>query len=448
MLRKKFTYFICIAIATLAVYTSLFYPGYLTADSVYILNQGNGSEAVSNWHPIFVTKLWGNLFSHLKSTGGIWIIQISLFIWGSIFTSLKGFKSSFIALFFLLCFFCYPPILANMAALWKDNWVVIVMLFLFAFFCDGVNNASFKKVLLVNLCAVIVTLVRIDYFIVIIPFVGGITFIYVSTKNWLPKKKFLSIVSSVVSVLVVSIAIHNFLSRDIDKRLNPWLPIAIWDIAGIQQRLGAQQYDFKYNCFTSDPLLFEKSAPFVVNLPQGNKIRDIQEESLFFKKLWFENVHQHTLEYLQHRWCIVKSFLGWQVNIHAPYPTPEYRYTTYTPGAQRSPLNIDIYWFLDANSNSFFFRYWFYLIVSITAWIFIFLKSGYKEKIIASSLKLSIFACAIRAWILPATDFRYGLWIIYGTLILVFLLLDHIYSCSTRFLRKECGHFLDLKINR
>lgn len=62
-------YLIGITPFVIAYYTSVFYPGYLTSDSLYMLAQGAGLQPLSNWHPPFITILWGWLFSIFESAG-------------------------------------------------------------------------------------------------------------------------------------------------------------------------------------------------------------------------------------------------------------------------------------------------------------------------------------------------------------------------------------------
>src|SRR3569832_1788842 len=124
--------FLCFSPFIIALYASVFYPGYLTADSLYMLSQGAGNAPISNWHPPFTTLVWGLFYNLYRSAGGVWLIQISLYV-ASVIIFCVRLRNFFIALVTYFVLLTYPPIFTNMGALWKDCWVLSTTLLCVAY---------------------------------------------------------------------------------------------------------------------------------------------------------------------------------------------------------------------------------------------------------------------------------------------------------------------------
>ncbi|WP_265498626.1 hypothetical protein [Providencia rustigianii] len=412
-----------VSVIAIAAYNSLFYPGYLTPDSAYILYQTNGIAPLSNWHPIFITRLWGVLYDIFKSAGGIWSIQILLLVLSATFMSLK-IKNATIGISFLVLTLFYPPIMTNMGALWKDDFAAIFTLISYAFLISYFNKTTrYNLSLLISSC-IIVSLTRIDYFIVILPFILAATI----PMGYLNIKNALSRFSYYVLIVLLSVFIINkLLSVGIEKKLNPWVTIAAWDIVGIEQRSGEKDLSSIYNCSTSDPLVWGDTKRFSVNLPEGDYVTPVKEESSYFFKLWFNSIIKHPASYFEHRMCVAKTFFGFNTpSVHYPYPSPIFNNYNLSQKSDRSNLNLDAYWFFDASSSSPMFRYWYYLVVVI--FITLAMNAMRKFSIVNNALSASILLEALRVLVLPAADFRYGIWIVFGTITLIFVSIDKIFN--------------------
>lgn len=420
---KNFRLMLTLAVSVIAIatYNSIFYPGYLTPDSAYILYQTNGMAPLSNWHPIFITRLWGVLYDIFKSAGGIWSIQILLLVLSGTFMSLK-IKNATIGIFFLVLILFYPPIMTNMGALWKDDFAAIFTLISLASLTNYCNNKKKCNLSLLIASCILVSLTRIDYFIVTLPFILAAT---LSIENQ-SIKKVLARFSYCVLIVILSVFIINkILSIGIEKKLNPWVTIAAWDIAGIEQRSGEKDLGSIYNCNTSDPLVWGDTKRFSVNLPEGDYVTPVKEESSYFFKLWFSSIIKHPVSYVEHRMCVAKVFLGFNTpSVHYPYPAPIFGNYNLSQKSDRSNLNLDTYWFFDASSSSPMFRYWYYLVVVI--FITLAMHAIRKSSIVNNALSASILLEALRVLVLPAADFRYGIWIVFGTITLIFVSIDKI----------------------
>ena len=133
--HHHFSYNFLILILTLilfGMFVLVFYPGYVTADTIYILMQGIGQVEVSNWHSPAITKLWGSVYKTFRGTQAIWLIQIAFFVLSLVIFS-RTLRSGVLR-FLCVLIALYPPLFTNMAAIWKDNWAISSTLFCLFFF--------------------------------------------------------------------------------------------------------------------------------------------------------------------------------------------------------------------------------------------------------------------------------------------------------------------------
>ncbi|MGY4659949.1 hypothetical protein ACVWZ9_000743 [Pseudomonas chlororaphis] len=416
-------YLIGITPFVIAYYTSVFYPGYLTSDSLYMLAQGAGLQPLSNWHPPFITILWGWLFSIFESAGGIWIIQISLYIGAVLFFSTR-IKSTVIAAITFATLLLYPPIFTNMAALWKDCWVISTTLVCAAFSIQAIDSKKTAPLLFCIAFFVISSLIRIDYAVVALPLLlGAILFSDNKRSTLTSKLKNKRTAYLIISSLVALFICGKIAGIKVVEKFNPWLSVAIWDIAGVESNSEQGVTIPGYRCATSDPLVFGENKRFLVNLPAYSEGTSTNKESEKYLKLWIETIISNPIAYVKHRICVAKSFFGIGTEqVHYPKPNSEMSKSSLTQSAERSSLNLKLYWFYDKNAHGPMFRYWYYIAGSIA--LFVFCVATKKSTIPQSIIFMSIIMAASRFLILPAADFRYGLWIVIGSIALIAISLD------------------------
>lgn len=408
----------------LAFYASTFYPGYLTPDSLYILSQGVGVQQLTNWHPPFITRVWGLLHSIFLSAGGIWIIQISLFIIAAhgFCASLKSKTLGLVCLFLLLA---WPPLFTNMAAVWKDNWAIIFTIFCASFALRAGKSGSMLYAVITGVFFILASLTRIDYAAITLPLVYG-AFAMAELRDRGGNSHTRFGLYGLLLCIFTFAASSLYVGTWVEKKLNPWTTIAIWDIAGTLKLSGERNDLPGYNCATSDPLVFGQHRLYTVNLPEGPVLNTLSEEATVIKKDWVSAVANHPLAYIEHRLCIAKVFFGFEHDIHYPYPGPVFPETSLTQNAERSALNLKLYWYFDSNAHGPMFKYFFYLALSFSLVII----SYFTRTLDLTQMILFVSVCmaAARVMILPAADFRYGLWIVVGSICLATVLIDELMS--------------------
>ena len=428
-----------------SAYMSIFFPGYITADTILILRMGTGIDILSNWHPPFLSYIWGAIYELFQNVAFIWMVQILLFI-GFGYVWAKRLAIYPIGLLALASIVLWPSVMTNMGAIWKDCWTIVATLATVAFARQAWETQTLTPIVLSIIAAVTATLFRIDYAVVVLPVVLALGFHLANMRRI--KRAAFGVGIAFVAFFGGMFLVKGAFDLSVRKELNPWLPIAIWDIAGAQIQDGAEIKSLKvahmrlaadlYNCRTSDPLVFGVGGT-ALNLPETPIIRPRAEEAKDISSLWLRTIQEHPLGYVKHRGCVLRQFLGLGVKtLHYPYPFGIPTPSEFGHNFVRTKNNISAYFFFDRNANGPFWRYWIYLaVVSVIGIGLIIMKTRWNMRTrggFVLVIVLTVFAAASRGMVLPAADFRYGLWIAIGTLIAAFETLDLV---AAHFLRRQ-----------
>lgn len=69
-----------VAVCTLALLVAVFYPGYMSPDSISHLEQATGVARLTDWHPPVMTRLWGVLIRVTGHISSMLIFQLMLLV--------------------------------------------------------------------------------------------------------------------------------------------------------------------------------------------------------------------------------------------------------------------------------------------------------------------------------------------------------------------------------
>lgn len=438
--QKKLAAYSLFYVVSLIIYVSLSYPGGLSVDSYEMLRQGV-SHQYTNWHSPFLSMLWGWLYELFAHTGPIWFIQIGLYLL-AVTTFCFFLKSLSLGLVGAIALAFFPPIAFNMHYLWKDCAAVIGTLFILSLAMHGEGKYGLIGRISIVVIATIVCLIRIDYFIIVLPLLFMACIKAQRTSRTLWRYRTIGIF---IVILIVSNYAVNFL---VSERLNPWYTIAIWDIAGVHKRMGIEGSrelatevvvnDItgieKYTCATSDELLFGPSPLFKVKTPYSEGKFSEALTAANLASLWKESLFNHPLLYVRHRLCVAKVFLGLKSGyIHGfllPLTVVDDLHPTNFEVVELRNNRINVigasyHAFIERNSfwTICLFKYYLYILLATVVAIVsgrVFSESRASYGLIL----LTIYLTAARFFILPASDFRYGLWIIVATLVMLLCFFD------------------------
>lgn len=408
---------VIISLATLT-YLAAFYPGYLTADSIYMLSQSAGFSPISTWHSPTLVVVWGWLFEIFKSSAAPWLVQIAVYMYAS-WRVTRNFSSAPVRELTLSTLLLAPPIFTNMAALWKDCWVQAATLMFISLTIESFKTKSRQSLVAVLLSAVVVILIRPDYIIVIFP---ALLFLLNSLREErefaiLQRRHFIKASSIVIAVVAIGFLPNTLPST---LKISP-LPInMIWDIAGMKSHSGTEVPG--YNCQTSDGVIFGPNPLYEVQLPGDTAGPWVSTSSV--AKDWLLQAIQNPDALFRHKSCVASAFFNLtSPTVHYAYPSPVFLEQPFENISTRSQLNLDIYWFFDGNSNGPLWRAGYYILLSCSLALLVLAvkrRLSFAFKIVF----FSILGAAIRVVILPATDFRYALWIPVATIILIGVTMD------------------------
>lgn len=156
---------VVLVLAVFAFYMRAFYPGYLTADMVYMLNMATGAEPVSNWHPLFDIAALKFLMAQFQHVPLLWTVQAMAWIAAAVVVA-REFPR--VAPVVFLALTLLPPLAANMAALWKDCWAVIFTTLTLAYCLRFLREGGLAGAACIA-CAAVTARIRIDYLVIVLP---------------------------------------------------------------------------------------------------------------------------------------------------------------------------------------------------------------------------------------------------------------------------------------
>lgn len=422
-------------IGIFAYYIAVFFPGYYTADSFYTISMALHKETVTNWHPAILINMWRWIYNLTYHIEFIWIVQIFL-LFNAIKIVSKIFDSKLIKLIFPILMLLWPSLFSSFGAVWKDIWTIIFMLYAIGFSILAYKNLSINYSIVSILSIIIVWLLRVDYFIT-----AGVFLIFpliiIYKIYFYQFKKYFAYPFMLILIFILFVVIKSiFELTTVEVKKNPWSTLVVWDIVGTYVQMDTKEdivigskiidyntYSSLYNIKTSDSIAFEGNI-FGLDLPQNQQNIDnykFEKDKLLF--FWMNTILHNPFEYLKHRFDIFKNFIGFNNAIHHPYPFG-INNNSFNLLFFRTPLNIDIYWFIDSHANGYFWRLWLYVLIS-TVFLF-FLKN--KDNFFRLSLGIfyiSLLGCLFRVFVLPAADFRYGIYIVVITLVMASYLVDY-----------------------
>ena len=197
--------------------TAIFYPGYLSPDSLNQLSQAQGILPVTDWHPPVMQLFWHVLILLTNHTSSILILQ-TLWLWAglillalAVYSMTQSRKLSVIPYGIALL----PPILNISGVIWKDVHMAFALLLASSLLITLSIRTTGKKMkiamIAVSLALVIyATLVRYNAFLSVLP----IIYLIALQLPWATSKKriFLTMIG-IVGVIGLSGALVNSVTK-------------------------------------------------------------------------------------------------------------------------------------------------------------------------------------------------------------------------------------------
>lgn len=426
-IQHKIMFLSFLAIIFICYYNALFYPGYLTSESIFILNQATGSIPSNNWRSVLLTKIWVGLYTLFKSAGGLWSLQIFLYF-GSLVFFTTHLHSVLLSVLCLSAMALYPPLTTNLAALSEDSWAIsFALLSLATFFRFVKDRSSSNEKIFLSLC-ILTILIQYSYFMVMLPLLiaAGL-----ADNEKYPNARIKKAVWMIFLAASLSFVIGKTLDFMVKQEYSPWAAFAIWDIAGIRNFSAPGSAIADYNCISASPVIYANDKIVDIALPHQDNHTPLNIGRKNTLSLWFKSLKGDPSAYLTHRLCVAKYFFGYQTHhVVVPYPEPIYNNFPLSQIGSRSQLNVYNYRLYDAYADSFMYRYWYYL-----GLIFIIMAASLainKLTLMDTAIAGTVIGAAARVLVLADSDFSHGLWIVVGTLVFLSIKADNVVSHFSR----------------
>jgi hypothetical protein len=396
------------------------YPGYMSTDSVDQLMQAREGQ-YRDWHPPLMAWMWRRTDRIIAGPFPMLVIQVVTFLLGA-YGILRHAMSERRAAITASAILLAPPVLTQMAVIWKDcqmagfllagtaailspkrGWKIAGLVML------AIANAERHNAFAATFVVVLVLFVWRD----------GLT-------RW---RRYLVAFGVWCLIAVAALGVNRALT---DVKTHPWHgSLALFDIAGtirfthpfpdeeakevlagvpgIPTENIRQRFWRKYDSGAWWWLANNEGA--VLTAPQTQEERDA------VARAWYRLVTEHPRQYLFHRWRVFQDVLGmtdkvpaaavWEGFTEMPGQLAVLGHDARHSAVQQAWLDV-----MKSLEKTFLFRAWVYFVIAL-ALLPLCRRRRLAFAVLASGIayELTLFVAA------PSRDFRYSHWMIVATLV-------------------------------
>lgn len=421
--------------AILGLVTSyIFFPGLMSFDSIFLYRQVIGDYPVTNYHPPIMVYAW-RLANNLIGPGGLLVFH-QLMYWSAVgFIAICVHKNVWVRCLVVVILGLLPPLWIHSATIWND--VGVMSSFLLAVACGLlIRKTGSKWLLFLAFCLLFYGLaVKRTAILAVIPLFILVSDAYFSAArfqqlfrsgNW--KKT-----ATLALGLMTCAFIMSFLVSSVGvEKVTKWPTVALWDLTAVsiaqnQVLVPASVPQLKGDTETETLARMENAFVPEVNAP----IMDYLElfppaethHELF--KAWLNLPWKYPSSYFEHRARVFCRLLG--LCADDVYFAFEHRIVSNDYGLQLLNKDSGIYsrsiqW-LTYSTGTLVYKGWFYLAILVAVMVFALFGLSRKnifEKRLQVWLGLSGLLYVLPLFLIaPAADFRYILWMVACSAVMV-----------------------------
>lgn len=440
-------------LVALCSYIAAFYPGAWTADPIWALMQIRGIDPVNNWHPPIITLIWHGLWTVFQHHGMLWLVQTLLYL-GAAYLISTSIRQVWLSLAVLGSILFLPPLMANFAIFWKDNWYLIFGLLSFGFLLRFQRRRDVLNGSLAVAFALLFFSTRYNAFVAAAPLFFGICWVWSevlvpAASRWRrPWARVGLVLLGCLTLALATSAINRVVAAVyVKKQYQSWQIIPLYDLTGISVRsrelvlpqyiLQSQEYrprleqlDAIYNETTSDALVWTDGSHYSFPVPNETlELVQSKEQLSDILSTWFRGMLTHPREYFFHRRGLFINHLGLKrAEVHAPYTSGiipnRFGWTFEATSATHA-----FYRFVDPIAHGLLFRGYFYLVLSL---LLLGICLWQRTSLVTWCLVASGFLTFVgNFFLLAAADFRYLLWAVLICVIAPGILLSEVLARRT-----------------
>jgi len=428
-------------ILALFINVALFYPGYMSPDSLNQLSQALGATQVTDWHPPIMMAIWGALIAITGHASSMLLFQLLLF-WVSmfilawyIFRSTGSMSRSLLPL--IIGFL--PPVIAISGVIWKDvqmaySFSLAAALLLVA------GTIKVKRVVKITIYILIFVLITYGALLRYNALFAAIPLVFVAIDNLLSRTRnwptYCITIAVVVTIPLLGVVLNQVIIKaksenpissvmlDDVVNLNDYSEIAMTAPAGVRPMLMAVKQDCeeKQGRVNSYWLCADDAMRLVVTSTGYDDLRSY----------WVDTLMKRPLGYIQYRIETFALFIFvpdrytyiWQQGIEANTLGQNVKYPTLGAALEVYVKSFGYRHF------SFLFEPWFWIVASAGLMLLARKTVVYKKYIIMLSVSSLLYIFSYIP-VVVAADYRYIYWAAIAVLIAAVLFIIE-YNATTR----------------
>ncbi len=356
----------------------IFYPGFMTYDTLHALRGARNGVTDSMWPPM-VSYVWRAVDLVSLNPSAMHFLQVFLLL-GSIFYIIYFFtKKIWCATLFLVIYLSIPVVLGTVAVIWKDVLMASFFMSSFAIVVYMETVANKWRFILLSLLSVFLIFLgvcsRHNAIAGAVPLLFYLAFVVCSRKYNCPMHLWLSIFllgSVLIGSLYYTKTILDNYSLPSFTKLNSSTStflesVRVLDVAGasvcvhsnlfseMAPNLSVAEIESLY-----DPKHINLSAGLLGKVGTDNRIN----------KIWLNVAIHHPICFFNNKFQLTKYMIGANEGAQFLITAPSVDENEYGYSLPESSFRDSVVTYIIKASNWFFFRPWFIYLISILAFIY------------------------------------------------------------------------------
>jgi hypothetical protein len=421
----------CIAGGAFLFASFLFYPGFMSYDSLYQYKQVLGDAPLANLHPVIMIYLWRLTNYFITGPGGLLLLH-QLIYWLSIFLfacflSCTWWKRTLL----ILTIGFFPPTFMLSLHIWKDTGLMVAFMMTAALILWAKKTQRNAYTVLSLPFLFYGLAIRHNSILAVLPLIFLLSEIYVDNAGTIVKSSQRKAVLG-AAVLIILVSISYFINTYHVEKEDPWGIVMPWDLAAISvyrnqfempNYLVIDEGDSPQDTFNKIKAHFHPHR----NYSLDPVIRTATSPQLAkqLKNDWYRIVCNNPGAYLYHRWIVSRHLFGFFTKVyyasHNAIDENPYGFHLYRANSElyRRIVNRSA-----AFENTIFYKAWMFILISALIAGGIAFTGRYSAHVLLKSsmlLAASAFFYALPLVVLaPCCDFRYNSWLIMGAIMSFF----------------------------
>ena len=356
---------------------ALFYPGFMSYDTLHALSGARKGVTDSAWPPM-VSYIWRVVDLVSLNPSAMHFSQVFLLIFSIFFVVYFFTKKIRYATVFLFIYLCVPVILGTVAVIWKDVLMAAFLLAGFAVILSMKTVTNKRRFILLSLLAVLLIFLgvcsRHNAIAGAVPLIFYLAWVVCSPRFNRPLHLWLSVV--ILSLMLIGLIfsaktlLDNYSLPSFNKFDNSKdvfiKPVRVLDVAGASLCVGSNLF----GDMAADLSLTEIRSlydPRHINLSAGLLSRVGVDSRI--NKIWLDVAIHHPICFFNNKFQLTKYMLGANYGPQFIITAPSVDSNEYGYSLPKSPLRDDAVAYIGRAANLPFLRPWFLYLISVIMFI-------------------------------------------------------------------------------